>query len=356
MRVPVALLSTAFAFGVPLAPLPGAAQGAPLFESEEVLQFTVRAPLEDIFRHRDQESEEYPGLVIVDAGTELDTLEVEIRTRGRSRLDRSICRFPPLRLDFPRSRVAGSEFEGQDKLKLVTHCRDEHDYEQAVLKEALAYRIFNRLTDVSFRVRVARITYDDMSDDHDPFIRYGFLIEDEAAVAERTGWSYVATPGVPPDYSDPDHLALLEVYQYMIGNADFSAFSADPGSEECCHNTKPIGTSTGPIFALPYDFDVTGLVDARYARRLFRGNLERLGLRNLQDRRFRGLCQSEDRWPAVFDLFQDRRAAIEAVIQEQEGLDEDTREEALDYIREFYEMLDDPEDARKTFSRECIPT
>lgn len=335
---------------------PVAAQAPPLFESEEVLQFTVRAPLEDIFRHRDEESEEYPGIIIVDAGTELDTVEVDIRTRGRSRLDRSVCRFPPLRLDFPKSRVAGSVFEGQDKLKLVTHCREEDDYEQAVLKEVLAYRIFNRLTDVSFRVRVARITYDDMSDDRDPLTRYGFLIEPEEAVAERTGWRYVVTPGVPPDYSDPDHLALLEVFQYMIGNADWSAFSADPGSEECCHNTRPVGTSTGPIFALPYDFDVTGLVDARYARRLFRANLERLGLRNMQDRRFRGLCQSADRWTSVFALFQDRRSDIEAVILDQEGLEDDTREQALEYIRDFYEMLDDPDKTRETFLEECIPT
>jgi len=336
--------------------VPALAQDVPLFASDEVLRFTVVAPLDDIFDHRDQENVEYPGIIIVDAGTELDTLEVDIRTRGRSRLDNSICRFPPLRLDFPKSRVAGSVFEGQDKLKLVTHCRDDDRYEQDVIKEALVYRFFNELTDVSFRVRVARITYDDTASDNDPRTRYGFLIEDEEAAAERNGWRYIATPNVAPDYADPEHLALLEVFQYMIGNADFSAFSADPGSEECCHNTKPIGEFSGPIFALPYDFDITGFVDARYADRLFRGNLQRLGVRNIQDRRFRGLCMSEEHWEPVFRRMVDRRDAIEGIIRDQEGLEDDTREDALEYIGEFYEMLEDPESARKTFLDECIPT
>ena len=343
-------------FCAALVAAPGVAQGPPLFASEDVLHFTIEAPLEDIFRHRDQESEEYPGVIVVDAGTTLDTVDVDIRTRGRSRLDRSICRFPPLRLDFPTSRVEGSVFEGQDKVKLVTHCRDDDDYEQDVLEEALVYRAFNLLTDRSFRVRVARITYVDTRGDDDPRIRYGFLIEHEDAVAERLGLKYVVTPSVSPDYSDPDHLALLEVFQYMMGNADWSAFSADPGSEECCHNTKPVGATVGPIFALPYDFDVTGFVRSRYAERLFRGNLERLGLRDLRDRRFRGLCQSEDRWPEVMDLMVARRGAIEGMIRGQEGLEDDVREDALEYLGEFYDLLDDREKALGTFREECIPT
>ncbi|MEJ2539029.1 MAG: hypothetical protein P8188_03420 [Gemmatimonadota bacterium] len=337
-------------------PVPGRAQAPPLFSSDDVVRFTIKAPLEDILSHRDEESEEYPGIVLVDEGTALDTVEVDIRTRGRSRLDRRVCRFPPLRLDFPRSRVDGTLFEDQDKVKLVTHCRDEDDYEQDVLLEGLAYRMFAALTEVSFRVRVAHITYEDTGGDRDPVTRYGFLIEDEEAAAERVGWRYIPTAGVPPEKSDPRHLALLEIFQYMIGNADWSAFSADPGSEECCHNTKPVGAPTGPIFALPYDFDVTGFVDPRYGDRLFRANLERLGLNDLRQRRFRGLCQSQDYWTELVGFFRERREAIETIVREQEGLTEETRDEALDYLRGFYELLSDPEQAERRFLDECIPT
>ena len=331
------------------------AQEAPLFASDDVLALTIQAPLERIFSHRDQESEEYPGVIVVDAGTRLDTVEVDIRTRGRSRLDRRICRFPPLRLDFPRSRVAGTVFEGQDKVKLVTHCRDDERFEQDMLVESLAYRILNVLTEVSFRVRVARITYEDIDGGRDPVTRYGFLIEHEDAVAARTGWRYLPVPSVPPAAADPRHLALLEVYQYMIGNTDWSAFAADPGSDECCHNTKPVGAPTGPVFALPYDFDITGLVDAPYARNLYQANLQQLGIRTVRDRRFRGLCSTEPLWPEVLATLRERRGAIEGLIRGQEGLDPERRDEALEYVGSFYDELEDEPRLLERFRDTCIP-
>jgi len=180
-------------------PAPLTAQEIPLFTSHDVVTLSIRAPLEEIFGHRGDESEEYAGVVVIREGaTTSDTVEVDLRTRGHSRLMKRVCRFPPLRLDFPKSRVAGSLFEGQDKLKLVTHCQDDReDYEQYVLLEYLIYRVYNTLTPLSFRVRLARITYEDSEGDHDTVTRYGFLIEHEEAVAARTGWSYLAAPQVP---------------------------------------------------------------------------------------------------------------------------------------------------------------
>ena len=55
----------------------------------------------------------------------------------------------------------GTIFEGQDKFRVVTHCRDRDEYEENVLEEYLAYRIYALLTEISFRVRLARITYGD---------------------------------------------------------------------------------------------------------------------------------------------------------------------------------------------------
>ncbi|HSM03413.1 MAG TPA: hypothetical protein VK858_02280 [Longimicrobiales bacterium] len=331
-----------------------AVPAAPMFSSDDPVAFTILAPLEEIFGHRDQESEEYPGVVIVDAGMRLDTVEADIRTRGRSRLDRRVCRFPPLRLDVPRSRVEGTLFQDQDKLKLVTHCRDDEEYEQGILLESLAYRVFNLLTDMSFRVRLARITYEDSEGGRDAVSRYGFLIEHEEGVAARTGWSYLPVPLVPPEASDPEHLALLEVYQYMIGNTDWSAFSADPGSDECCHNTKPLGNPRGPVFALPYDFDITGLVNAPYARNLYRANLQALGLRSMRDRKFRGVCTSEPHWPGIFQVLRDKRGEIEALFRDQVGLSAETRDEALEYVGSFYAELEDEEELLDDFREVCL--
>src|SRR5439155_1174386 len=76
----------------------------------------------------------------VGAGGDTVSLKVDVRTRGIFRLKE--CAFPPLRLDFPESRVHGTVFAGQDKLKLVTHCRNARSpYEQNVLQEYVLYPI-----------------------------------------------------------------------------------------------------------------------------------------------------------------------------------------------------------------------
>jgi hypothetical protein len=333
-----------------------ASQELPLFASHEVVELTIRAPLENVFQHRDDESEEYAGVVVVHGpSAECDTVDVEIRTRGHSRLQERICSFPPLRLDFPKSGVAGTLFEGQDKLKLVTHCQDDRaEYEQYVLLESLIYRVYNTLTPLSFGVRQARITYEDSGENREAITRYGFLIEHEEAVAERTGWSHIVAPLVPPDVIDPENLALVGVFQYMIGNVDWSAFHAGPDASECCHNTKPIGTPVGPVFMLPYDFDLSGLVNTRYANRLFSGNLQKMGLRNVRQRRYRGLCRSAAFWPSIFTAFNERREEIEQMFRGQEGLETDVLEEALEYIGDFYDVINDEARTRREFERHCL--
>jgi hypothetical protein len=327
----------------------------PLFASHDVVTLTIRAPFEDIFDERGDEPEEYDGVVAITGEQgRVDTVDVEIRTRGRARLQKRICRFPPLRLDFPRSRVVGTLFEGQDKLKLVTHCQDDREeYEQYVLIENLVYRIYNLFTELSFRVRLARITYEDSAGERDPVTRYGFLIEHEESVAARTGWAHIVTPVVPPDAVDPENLALVEVFQYLIGNTDWSAFAADEGSPECCHNIKPIGAPAGPVFVLPYDFDIAGILNTRYANQLYRGNLERLGLRNVRQRLFRGLCRSAEHWPSIFERFNEERAGIEALFRDQPDLDPDVLEETLEYVDDFYEVINDPRQVERRLERSC---
>jgi len=331
------------------------AQQAPLFESDEPVALTIRAPLEDIFDERGDEREEYPGIVTATTSAGVDTLEVEIRTRGRSRLNPRICRFPPLRLDLPSTRVGGTLFEGQNRLKLVTHCQDDRDeYEQYTLLESLVYRMYNELTDLSFRVRLARVTYEDSAGDRETITRFGFLIEHEDAVAARNGWDYIVTPVVPPSAIDPENLALVEVFQYMIGNTDWTAFMADDGSNECCHNMAPIGRATGPVFTLPYDFDVSGLLNTRYANRLFEANLERLGLRNVRQRRFRGLCRSAPYWPDIFARLNELRPTLEGLFTSQEGLEPKVLEDTLDYLGDFYEVINDARAVRREFEQRCL--
>ncbi len=327
----------------------------PLFASHDALTFTVEAPLKSIMKEREQVSEEFPGAVIVDSpGGETVSLSVKVRTRGKSRLQKRVCKFPPLRLNFQQDSVAATMFEGQDKLKLVTHCQDDKDeYQQYVLLEYLTYRTYNLLTELSFRVRLARITYVDTEESRDPATSYAFLIEDEEMMSVRNGWEFLAVPQIPPAMVDPTNLALVEVFQYFIGNTDYSAFMPEPEKHECCHNTKPIGTMAGPVFAVPYDFDLSGLVDTRYANRLYRGNLEQLGIRNVRDRLYRGMCVSQGELPDVFDLFNQKREEIYALYREQQDLDPKVLEETTKFIDKFYEVINDEGKTKREFRDRC---
>jgi hypothetical protein len=326
-----------------------------LFQSHDLLTLTIEAPLKTIFKDRGQESDESPAMLsYVDEQGSTVSVPVDIKTRGKARLSSSICNFPPLRLDFPRNETEGTLFAGQDKLKLVVHCQDRRsEYEQYVLEEYLIYRSYNLLTTLSFRVRLALITYIDTEQDRDDITKYAFIIEDDDAMAARNGWQAIAAPVVPPDALDPEQLALLEVFQYMIGNKDWSAFSPEPEKPDCCHNVVPVGDPHGPVFSVPYDFDLSGLIFTRYANRLFDQNLKRLDLRSVRQRMYQGLCDSGLFLDGTFELFNEKKEAIYTLYREQDGLDEEELRESLEYLDEFYEVINDPSKVRRDILRKC---
>ena len=90
---------------------------------------------------------------------------------------------PPILLDFktpssPKLRPLG-------RLKLVTGCAAGNEDEQLIIKEFLAYKIFNMLTDKSFRVRLVNIKYEDTRGKVKSYSQYGFLLEDVDDMAKR---------------------------------------------------------------------------------------------------------------------------------------------------------------------------
>ena len=338
----------------PLDSLRALATSAPLFASHEPLLLAMEGPLHTIFEQRGAESEESP-VRLTETSPGGASWEVDVRTRGNARLRKDVCEFPPLRLDFDREDVEGSVFHGQNRLKLVVHCQSgREEYEQYVRQEYLVYRMQNLLTDLSFKVRPAMITYTDSDGERDTITRPAFLIEDDEMMAARNGWRLVDAPTVSPSSVDPAYLAFTGVFQYMIGNPDWSAFAAAPGEGECCHNTRPVGNpSTGPVFPVAYDFDITGLVGTRYADRLFNPAERNIGIRSVRDRVYRGLCSSASHLPAVFALFNEKREAIYALYRAEPGLDPEVLEESIEYLDGFYETINDPRRTEREITRAC---
>jgi len=299
---------------------------APLFADHSTLEFTLSTDFRLLKRERGQESTDRPAELRFEDGS--DPIALQVRTRGNFRLRRTTCGdMPPIRLNFPTGAVAGTVFEGQDKLKLVTHCRNNGQYEQNTLQEYLVYRMYNLLTDKSFQVRLARITYVDTSGEDDPVTRYGFILEAEEALAQRLDGALLELPRVHPADYELHPMLLLTLFQHMIGNTDFSMVQF--------HNVVLLRVGDAAHYPVPYDFDWSGFVNARYAE-----PNETLGIRNVRQRLFRGFCmEGLDYARGIADLMAIRDDVF-ALIEAQEGLEDDARKDVREYIEEYYEILD----------------
>src|SRR5690606_6494200 len=114
----------------------------------------IEAPLTDLVRAAPRSTDPFAaGITWRGEGGDDARYDIQLSPRGLSRRTRGICSFPPLRLDFDQNAMRGTPWRGQNRLKLVTACRNGANYQQLIVLEMLAYRIFNEITPMSFRVR-----------------------------------------------------------------------------------------------------------------------------------------------------------------------------------------------------------
>lgn len=316
-------------------------QAAPLFEDDSLLELELRGPLRETLKDR-RERNERPFQLAIDGGV----LDVDVRVRGNSRVE--LCDFPPLRLDLARADTAGTVFSGQTALKLVTHCKKPGAYEENLIEEYAAYRIFSLLSEHALNVRLVRIRYVDTSrPGREPLVRHAFAIESLEAFAERVGGEEVRVQGIARSRLDVEHIATVFVFQYLIGNTDWSLVTAR-GDEFCCHNGELLDKD-GRLYFIPYDFDFAGLVNAKYAK-----PQPEMGIRTVRKRRYRGYCIDN------LDLGVAIRRAVEAspaIIELLRGLpdaDGDAGADRIRYVERFVEEARDVDGLARKFERACI--
>ena len=308
-----------------------AAEMAPLFQSREPLKMTLLTDIEWLRDERNDSVEVDGTVTFIDIDGSEAVKPVQVRTRGNFRRDKANCNFPPLRLDFPTRQMEGTAFEGQDKLKLVTPCNHgRDDYQRYVYLEYLTYAVFELLTPASFRVRMVEVTYEDIEEDYDTRTKFAFLIESDEQMAERNGATYSDMTQLHPAAADAEQAVLVSTFNYMIGNTDWSAANF--------HNVVVIQTEAGGFVTVPYDFDFSGAVNARYAV-VAPQIADRV--RRVTQRLFRGFCRPELERESVAAMFNDKRQAIWDLYEGFELLDEDARKDALEFYEDFYEVIND---------------
>jgi hypothetical protein len=315
-----------------------------LFEAAEPLTITLSFDFNTLCRDgADADCPDTPGsLTHVDGGGEARAVPVWIRARGRWRNVSANCSMPPLSVIFDTG-IEGSVFAGQTMLPLTTHCNESPAaQEQYVLKELVAYHMYNGLTENSMRVRLARIRYEHTGRRPRTVERYAFFTEHFDSFAARTGTTFWPTENFDPRASDPEALATLELFQFMIGNTDWSMLNG--------HNVAHFRAADKTVVAVPYDFDQSGIVNASYAT-----PPAILRIRRVTQRVYRGFCHAGLDWDAVFRRFESQRESIGAVVERTPALDEAHRSEIRDYVAGFYAIIDSADRRQADIVARCRP-
>ena len=318
------------------------ASASSLFEDNTIIEVNLTGPLSSLFESDDDRRE----LPFILRANDVER-SIKVRVRGKSR--RRVCTFPPLRINFKVNDTAQSIMEGQDKLKLVTHCRENKSAELDILQEYAAYRIFNLISDVGYRVRLLRITYTDTDGGfkESVFDRYGFLIESASALAERVGGQAEHVTGVSLRSLDNQQAATVYIFQYLIGNTDWSLVTADD-DDTCCHNGDLFDIGSVRYY-VPYDFDLAGLVNAPYAR-----PDPSLRISRVTQRLYRGYCISTDALKDALSTIKARRVDILDVISQLPGLSLKEIVATIIYLEQFFVRADDENKIVQSFERRCL--
>ena len=319
-----------------------------LFSDSGEMKVTLSGPWRAI-RNNIKKDALYPAqLTYTGADGKQHTIDTEVTPRGISRRER-LCDFPPLKIHFDKEKMKGTEFRGNKSLKLVTYCDTRDKYEQYYIKEFLIYRIYNLVTEFSFRVRPMIVEYKDSQSKKFSLSRFSFLIEDVDDVAKRNNVNKLTIPQITYKTLDPVEISKFSLFQFMIGNVDFAS-NDGPGDDHCCHNTRLIGAGDTqvPRYSIPYDFDSTGLVDAHYAY-----PPEVLKLRNIRQRKYRGFCFTNDKLPETIALFNQKRPAILGLFNNNVHLDDHHRKKAIKYIEGFYKIINDPKELKAKIIDQC---
>ncbi|PYP81170.1 MAG: hypothetical protein DMD35_02620 [Gemmatimonadetes bacterium] len=313
-----------------------------LFTAEKPLEITFRTNVKQIRHDKGDESPwRWASLSYKDSTGKSVDVPVKIRTRGIWRLKH--CEFPPIRLNFANKDTKGTVFEGLDKPKLVNYCKDNDQYEQYMLQEAQLYRIYQLLTPLSHRVRVAKFAYVDSASGKAEATRYAMILEDPQQLANRHMSRLVKTKGATAADMEPKELALAYMFLYYIGNLDFS-FNG-------LHNTELLGTADGRVLPVAYDFDYAGAVNATYAVPPPNYNVP-----NVRTRKFMAYCEIAPEFPGAVNKLIENKEAIYALYHDEIGklMSPSIVNETLRYYDDFYDEVKTQQNAERNIFRNCI--
>jgi hypothetical protein len=309
-----------------------------LFDSDDVLTLRFSGEIRALMKDRSDDMQYHPiTLSYLTMDSVKVSVPVKVKTRGHFRRTQGNCRYPPLLLNFSKGATPkNSIFENQDKLKLVTPCTDD----KYVVYEYLVYKLFNLITEKSFRARLVNVIYDDSGKESSP--QYGILLEDEDDMARRNNTIIIEDKLVRPEQTKRDDFLKMAVFEYLIANTDWSV--------QYYQNIKLIASDTMSIpSTIPYDFDHAGIVDAPYAK-----PAPELLLSSTRERRYRGYCVTDmSLFDETFTFFNQKKEEIYNVYTKCALLDRGYIKSTVKFLDQFYSTINDKKSVARDFGYPC---
>ncbi len=322
------------------------ALAAPLFDSDEVLDVVIEAPVRDLERQRLKDPQFTGTFRYTDASGTEHALAIDVTTRGKSRLE--MCDYPPLRITFNPLETQGTLFEDQHSLKLVTQCMAGGKGAGWVHLEHGIYRAYNLISDYAYKTRKLNVIYRDTNSSRRDRAQPAFILEPDKQLAKRLDRERIRPPTVGPLQMSIMETTYNLLFQYLVGNTDF-AIKRGPKGEGCCHNGRVYARpgAADDWVVVPYDFDYAGIINTNYA---LPG--AKLPLRRVTTRLYRGFCWHNDLLPGAIELFNQNRNDIEAALLPAE-LSKSKSRSVKKYIDDFYEIVNDSKQLQKHLIDKC---
>lgn len=306
-------------------------QADPLFSREEPLDIALSLSVKEIKKTRDDTSYMAHTIYFRNSSGAYDSIKADLKARGNSRMQ--LCYFPPIKIKIDKKNAKGTLFEGNRKLKLVLPCLDHKESTDLILREYLCYKLYEVVTPYAFKTRLVDIELTEIKkrkkESHN---QKGILIEDADKTARRFDAKLLKDQKVHASSLHDTMAFRFDLFQYMISNTDWS--------NEFGHNTK-LFYHNQRVIAIPYDFDMSGLVDASYAV-VSQVNGEQLPVSSVTERYYKGICQPDNIVQLVRKEFISREDEFLSVPDKLNGQLSDKKIKAIkDYLEEFFSILKD---------------
>ncbi|MEM7659363.1 MAG: hypothetical protein AAF399_24800 [Bacteroidota bacterium] len=310
--------------------VPVKAQTGDFFDSEEILRLTLQSDWQSLREDR-PDSATYQIATISYLGEKAQyQLQAKVKLRGNFRRRADICQFPPIRLKVSKEVAPGTPFQGNRKLKVVTHCRQEN----WVLREYMVYKLYQKWSPHHFRVRLAQITYLEANGQSQE-TKYAFFIEDEDHMAERLGGTIVEDTFRLKQVNQ-EVLTRLMAFQYSMGNTDWNVYL-----QKNIRLVQP--KAGGPPIPVPYDFDWASIVGTNYVN--FGPNFD--------PRRVPRTCLSEDLYLALFAQIKEEEKMYLNLISDDPHLPAEGKRMMGAYLRESFRLLRQKRTLQRVFLAGC---